>query len=294
MTDKSKAVGILGLGIMGSAMARNLLRAGYNVLVHNRTEFRAKALCADGAVWAGSAREAAEACDFIIVMVSDPDAVWNMASGERGFLSAAGAGKVIIQCSTLDVQTVIALAKKTQESNFGFLDAPVTGSKKQAEAAELVFEVGGETSLLQAVQPVLSVMGRHIVHAGGVGAGTALKLCMNLVVAQMTTGLCEAAALARALGIDARLIFEVLENAPALNCAYYQIKKAPILSRKYPPAFSLANMLKDVRFMNKESAGMALELPVTTAVQRLMEDALGRGWGKQDLTVIAELLTAGK
>ena len=286
----SKAAGVIGLGIMGSAMARNLRRAGFKVNIYNRTRAKVEELTREGLFPFSTPAELSQASDVILTMVSDPVALRAVAHGPNGIFSEPGGGKTLIQLGTMDVETTLKLAEDAERAGYRFLDSPVTGSKKQVEAAELILEIGGEAALIEEMKPVLLAIGRHIVHAGKIGAGTSLKLCMNLIVAQMTTGLCEAVALARSQGIDPGHIFEVLAQSPALNCIYYTIKKTPLISRNYPPAFSLANMLKDVRFMNEEAQKKGLRLPVNSAVQSLLEAALKQGYADRDLSVIAEVL----
>jgi 3-hydroxyisobutyrate dehydrogenase len=140
------------------------------------------------------------------------------------------------------------------------------------------------------VRPVLSRFGKTIVEAGPVGAGTALKLCMNLIVAQMTTALAEAVTLARAASIDPALIFQVLRASPALHCAYYAIKEPAFLKPDTIPAFSLDNMAKDVGFMMKEATALGITLPVTQAVQGLLEKARAQGFGAEDLSAVIKAL----
>jgi 3-hydroxyisobutyrate dehydrogenase-like beta-hydroxyacid dehydrogenase len=169
----------------------------------------------------------------------------------------------------------------------------VAGSKKQVEAAQLILLAGGEDAVVGDCRPLLLKMGKHVAHAGGVGAGTALKLCMNLIVAQMSTALAESVTLAEAAGVDPAKIFEVIKQSPALDCGYFRIKETALLKKDFAPAFSLANMLKDVRFMNEEAASRGARLPVNQAVQALMETALAEGYGEKDLMSIYWSLRSG-
>ncbi|HRY28711.1 MAG TPA: NAD(P)-dependent oxidoreductase [Elusimicrobiota bacterium] len=288
------SVGFIGLGIMGLPMARHLLAGGYPVTVFNRTASKAKTLESVGAKVAAHPKETASRCRVLITMLTDPAAIRQVMDGPDGFLAADNPDVVWIQMSTLDIASTMDFAATAKKKGWGFLDCPVTGSKKQVEAAELILLAGGPAGLLEAHRPLLMKMAKAIVHAGDVGAGSALKLCMNLIVAQMTTGLAEAAALADTCGIDPARIFDVLKESPALNCAYYQIKKEPVLKKDFSPAFSLANMLKDVRFMTKEAGGRGLDLPVTQAVRALMESALQEGRGDKDLMSIYLTLRRNK
>lgn len=282
-------IGVLGLGIMGAPMARNLMRKGHCVVVYNRSREKAQLLAAEGAAIADTPAELARQCGVICVMLTDPEAVWAVSNGPDGLLSVDGAGKVLLQHSTLDIASTVELAERFTATGYRFLDAPVTGSKRQVEAAQLVFEIGGDPALLDEVRSVLLTMGSHIVHAGEVGAGTALKLSMNMIVAQITAGLCEASAFAARHGVDPAHIFEVLSNS-ALNAPYFAIKRDPVLTRSYPPAFSLKNMLKDVRFMNRAAGAKQMELPVTQAVQVLLEKGAAAGFEEHDLTAMLEVL----
>lgn len=286
-----RTVGVIGTGIMGLPMARHLAEAGYPLKVYNRTRAKAASAKAFGAQIVGSPREAATDVSVLITMVTDPEAIEKMMQGRDGFLSSPTSGVTWIQMSTLDIESVLAFAKKAATKGWRFVDCPVSGSKKQVEAAELILLAGAEQKDLQKMRPLLSRLGKTIVHAGPVGAGTALKLCMNLIVAQMTTGLAEAVALGEATGVRPKDIFEVLRNSPALDCGYYRIKEQVILKQDFSPAFSLANMLKDVRFMTKEASKHGGKLPVTEAVQRLLELAAKEGYADKDLMAVCRVLS---
>jgi 3-hydroxyisobutyrate dehydrogenase-like beta-hydroxyacid dehydrogenase len=192
--------------------------------------------------------------------------------------------------STLSPDCTSELAKKCYAAGVVFLDCPVSGSKAAAEKAQLVILAGAEKPALERYTPVLKAMGKEIVHAGLPPAGTALKLCVNLIVAQLTTALAESAALAQAQGIDPALIFETLAHNPALNCGYFSLKKDNILKRDFPAAFPLRHMLKDARFMLEVAAAKKLELPVTAAVERLMTKSYNSGYGDKDLSVVLDTL----
>jgi 3-hydroxyisobutyrate dehydrogenase/glyoxylate/succinic semialdehyde reductase len=134
-------------------------------------------------------------------------------------------------------------------------------------------------------------MGKTVVHAGPIGAGSALKLCVNLIVAQMTTALAEALCLGEATGVRPTDIFEVLRSSPALDCGYFRIKEQAILKQDFSPAFSLANMLKDVRFMTQEASKHGTSLPVTDAVKQLLELASREGYADKDLMAVCRVLS---
>ncbi|MFN0118710.1 MAG: NAD(P)-dependent oxidoreductase [Elusimicrobiota bacterium] len=290
MSEIKPSVGFIGLGIMGFAMAINAKKAGFPVRVFNRSSRPiAKALEA-GLHIEKSPKELSEKSDVIVTMVSDPHAIHNVLNGENGVFSSQNKGKTLIQMSTLDRATTLSVAAQAISSGMSFLDCPVTGSKKQVEAGQLILLAGGDLELIKKCETLLLSMGKAIVHAGVIGQGTALKLCMNLIVAQLTTALCESVALAQQQDLDVKKIFEVIHHSPALNCGYFQIKEQALLTQDFSPAFSLENMLKDVRFMVQFIKEKKHSLPVTEAVCQLMEKALQAGLGKEDLTAIFKIL----
>jgi len=292
MTDTRPPVGFIGLGIMGSAMARNALKAGFPVTVYNRSSAPLERARAEGLCVATSPADLAGRVDAVAIMVTNPAAVRAVLGGPDGVLSINVSGKTLIQMSTIDEATTAEVAALAAERGMKFLDCPVAGSKKQVEEAQLILLAGGEKDVLDQWTPLLNAVGKAVVHAGDIGKGTALKLCMNLIVAQMTTALCESVALAKAQGLAPARIFDVLSQSPALNCGYFKIKEKALLEDAYAPAFSLDNMLKDVRFMTGSARKRNLGLPVTEAVQRLMEDAAKAGLGADDLTGLGRVLTS--
>jgi 3-hydroxyisobutyrate dehydrogenase-like beta-hydroxyacid dehydrogenase len=290
MSDMKPRIGFIGLGIMGSAMARNASRAGFPVVVYNRGKAPLERMKADGFETAATPGALASRADCVVVMVTDPAAVRAVLSGPSGVFSGAVAGKTLIQMSTIDEPSTLEFAAGAERHGMKFLDCPVTGSKKQVDAAELILLAGGDKALLDRWTPFLNSVGKAIVHAGPTGKGTALKLCMNLIVAEMTTALCEGVALARAQNLDPARVFDVIRHSPALNCGYFQIKERALLDENFAAAFSLDNMLKDVRFMNQAAERAALPLPVISSVQDVMEKAADAGYGKEDLAGLIRVL----
>jgi 3-hydroxyisobutyrate dehydrogenase-like beta-hydroxyacid dehydrogenase len=271
---------------MGMPMARHLCAAGYAVTVYNRGVARREQAREFGAQIAASPREAAAEADVLITMLTDPAAVRAVMEGADGFLARAKKGLIWIQMSTLDIASTREFARIAEAQGLIFVDCPVTGSKKQVEGAELILLSGTTPETLERLRPLLLCLGKTIIDTGSVGGGTALKLCLNLVVAQMTTALAEAVSLAQATGLDPALVFQALRAAPALRCAYYDMKGEALLQQAFAPAFSLANLAKDVGFMVREAQARNLELPVTTAVQQLLQKAKDQGHGEKDVTAV--------
>ncbi len=289
-----RPVGFIGLGIMGLPMARHLAEAGYPLTVFNRTREKAEAAQRFHAKVAASPREAAEGKRYLVTMLTNPEAIRAVMEGPKGFLAADTPGLTWIQMSTVDIDSTLEFAKAARRKGWDYIDCPVTGSKKQVEAAQLILEAGAEIEALKRARPLLTCMGKTLIHAGPVGAGTTLKLCMNLIVAQMTTALAESAALAEVAGLDPARIFEVLRQSTALDCGYFRIKEDAILKKDFEPAFSLDNMLKDVRFIRKEAAKRQQPLPVTDGVLQLLERASREGLGNQDVSAVYLALSRRK
>ncbi len=284
-------IGFIGLGIMGRAMAANLVKAGFNVSVYNRDRLKTVPFAEKGCYIAPTPGALAKACNVIITMVSDPAAIDAVLEGPAGVFAAGFDGNLLVNMGTVSVEYTSALKGRCFTERVKFIDCPVSGSKPLADSGTLILLAGGEPDVVEAAKPVLSAMGKAVVYAGPAPAGTALKLCMNLIVAGITSALAESAALAESLEIEPKLIFSVLSESPALNCAYFKMKERNILGKDFSPAFPLKHMLKDVRFMLKEAADRGQKLPVTEAIEKLMSEAARKGDGEKDLTVIRETLS---
>lgn len=284
-------VGFIGLGIMGLAMAVNAKSKGFDVLGYNRSPKGQARANEKGITLVPSPAELTEKSDIVVIMVTGPNDVRDVITGSQGILESTNRdGKILIQMSTIDEKATLEFSELVESRGMYFLDCPVAGSKKQVEAAELILLAGGDGKVLKKVETLLSSLGKATIHAGPQGKGTALKLCMNLIVAQMTTALCESVALAKVQGIDPRYIFDVIQESPAINSGYFQIKKNNLLDQKFDPAFSLNNMLKDVTFMDEAAKKHKLGLPVNQAVRYLMEATKAEGLGDEDLSSMLKIL----
>ena len=287
----SPRIGFIGLGIMGRAMAANLVKAGFSVSVYNRDSLKTAPFAEKGCRIAPSPGALAKTCDVLITMVSDPAAMDAVLEGPTGVFAAGFYGNLLINMGTVSVEYTGKLKERCLTEKVKFVDCPVSGSKPMAESGTLILLAGGEPDIVEAAKPVLLAMGKAVIYAGPAPAGTALKLCVNLMVAGVTTALAESAVLAGKLEIDPKLIFSVLGESPALNCGYFKMKERNILEKDFPPAFALKHMLKDIRFMIKEAAERGQKLPVTEAIEKLMSEASRNGDGEKDLTVILKTLS---
>ena len=278
-------IGFLGLGTMGSAMAANLLKAGFPLIVWNRTAAKMEPLLRLGAKAGKSPAHAASEADVVITMVSRPQDVEHIILDADGALEGLHAGSVLVDMSTVSPATSRKLAGAVATKRAEFLDAPVVGSKGPATEGALVMLVGGLPQTLQRVRPVLQAMGKTIIYAGNVGMGSALKLVTNLMLGHLMAGFSEAVTLAARAGLDPKRFLEALE-ASTFRSPWYQTKGAAMLQGDFSPHFALKHMSKDLRLMCELARELNTDLPVTEAVRRLFASAEEGGRGELDYSAV--------
>lgn len=257
-------VGLIGLGLMGSPMARNLLKAGFPLIVWNRTRERAEKLGREGAKVANSAQEAAAEAEVLITIVSDPSALEQVLFGANGALAALKRGSVLVDSSTVSPALARRVAKSCAERGVDFLDAPVTGGTWGAEKGELVFMVGGEASTLKRVEPVLGAMGKRWFHLGPVGAGQTVKLAMNLLLNLEVEAFAEALALVTRAGVPGQSLFEVMQSSMGRS-GLLDVKAPLMLKGEFPASFPLRLMHKDIRLALELAREQGVTLPAGAA-----------------------------
>jgi len=269
-------VGFLGLGTMGGGMAARLLGAGFAVTAWNRNAARAEPLRAAGAAIAASPRDAAAGADVVISMVADDAASLAVWTGPDGALASARPGTILIECSTLSPSWVIDLAKLAEARGCSFLDAPVTGSRPQAVAGEMVFLVGGDGAVLEGARPVLKPMCRDIVHLGPTGSGARMKLVNNFLSGTQAAALAEALAFAEAAGLDREAAMSVVMNG-APGSPLVKTVCARMLKRDYGVNFMLALMRKDMNYAAAEAQRHGVPLTFAIAARDLYDAAIAGG-----------------
>jgi 3-hydroxyisobutyrate dehydrogenase-like beta-hydroxyacid dehydrogenase len=284
-------VGFIGLGLMGKPMARNLLKAGFPLLVWNRTKNRAEDLVNEGARLAATPREAASQADVLITIVSDPPAVEEVLWGATGALEGLRRGSVLIDSSTISPELARRASQACADRGVDYLDAPVTGGTWGAEKGELVFMVGGKAEVLERVKPVLNAVGKRFFLLGPNGAGQTVKLAMNMMMAIQVEALAEALALVAAAGVPGEKLIEVMQSSMA-RAAVLDVKAPQILQNEYPASFPLRLMHKDVRLALELARQNGVTLPAGaaaygtyTAVKNSSQDdpdyaAVARFWNK--------------
>lgn len=270
---------------MGSAMAANLARAGFPLVVWNRTAAKMEPLLPLGAKAAKSPAHAAAEAEVVITMVSRPQDVEQVVLGLEGALEGLQSGSVLIDMSTVSPTTSRKLAGAVTTKQAEFLDAPVVGSKGPATEGALVILVGGLPQTFERCRPVLSAMGKTLIYAGNVGMGSALKLVTNLMLGHLMAGFAEAVTLAKSAGLDPKKFLEVLA-ASTFPSPWYQTKGTAMLKGDFSTHFALKHMRKDFELMAALAQELSLMLPVTEAVRRLFAEAEAAGRGELDYSAI--------
>ena len=282
-------VGFVGTGIMGSRMAANLLRHGHDLHVHNRTRHRTTSLVEAGARWAETAGEAAESAEVLFTMLAHPESVETMALGEGGFLERMRPGTIWIDCSTVKPSFSRKMADEAALREVRFLDAPVTGSKAQAENAELTFLVGGETADLDACRSLLEVLGRVVVHVGGHGMGAAMKIVVNNLMGATMEAFPESMVLGETLGISQEKLFEVFLGG-VVAPKFIALKREKIILEDYEPEFPLRWIQKDLEMVTETAFELGVSMPLGNASKEIYQLAVRRGLGDLDFSAIYAFL----
>jgi 3-hydroxyisobutyrate dehydrogenase len=286
---KMQHIAVLGLGIMGSGIARNLLKAGYTVHVYNRTAEKARPLLDAGALWASSPHEAAVNADVVISMVGDDTASRAMWLGDQGALHAMRANAIGIEASTLSVEWVRALHQLAQGRGLAFMDAPVTGSKTAAANGTLTFLVGAHPDVLARARPVLERCGSTILHLGPPASGAIFKLINNMMAAVHIAALGEGVAMADKAGLDMNVVMQAL-GIGAASSPVVKMKLEHVAKRDHTDThFALRWMHKDVTYALRLADELGVAVPTGALTRELLRMAMQRGLGDQDLSALTEV-----
>ncbi len=286
-------VGLLGLGVMGAGMAGKLLDHGHDVTVYNRTRKRAESFAARGARIADTPREAAEGAEVVITMVSNDAALHEVIEGPDGVLAALGANAILLQTSTVGPDTTAWLADAVAAHGASMVDAPVMGSLPEAKEGKLWVLAGADPAVLERARPVLAAVSQTVYHIGGIGEGTRLKLCFNLLGGGMVAALAESMALLDSVGIDPQLAIRILQetNLPSRMV----LGRANLIAqRDFEPRFSLDNMSKDLRLALDLGEANGLSLIQTEASLASLQRAAATVGGDRDLAASFEGVRGAK
>jgi 3-hydroxyisobutyrate dehydrogenase len=280
-------VALLGLGTMGHGMALNLLKAGFPLTVYNRTRAKAESLATMGATVADTPALAARETSVVIGMLADDDASRAAWLGPEGALTAMQAGSLLVECSTLSPEWVAELHRAATEKGLRMIEAPVTGSRPQANAGQLVFLVGADEADLAAVEPFLRVMSREILHLGPIGSGTQLKLINNFLAGVQVASFAQALAWIERSGLKRETSLEFLKKG-APGSPIFATMADRMTARTYEVNFLLRLMAKDLRYACAAAAGQGIDLSMSAAAEELFRKAEQKGYGEKDMSAIVE------
>jgi 3-hydroxyisobutyrate dehydrogenase len=289
-------IGFIGLGNMGAPMAANLLQAGHRVTGYDVVASAGAALAQKGGQAAGGAPEAAGAGDIVITMLPAGPQVRQVYLGPDGVIARARRDALLIDCSTIDVETARAVAATAAEAGLQMLDAPVSGGVIGAEAGSLTFMVGGEPDAFARAEPILKAMGKTIVHAGPAGNGQTAKICNNMILGASMIAVCEGFALAEKLGLPVQTLFDICSKSTSQCWAMtgYCPVPGPVpaapSNRGYAPGFTAANMLKDLRLAQQAAGATAAATPLGAAAANLYQLLVDSGAGGLDFSAIMRFL----
>jgi len=278
-------IAFLGLGIMGHAMARNLVKAGHEVKVWNRTPGKV----VEGAVTASTPAEAAQNAEVVWMCVADTAAVENTLFGSNGVEASLRTGMIVVDSSTIAPAATARFAERVRVHGADYVDAPVTGSKTGAEAGSLIFIVGGEEATVDRLKPLFAAMGKKFCRMGSVSKGQAAKLVMNLQIAMIYEGFAEALVLANKLGIDAETLIPLIMIS-MVRSGVVEYKAPFILSRDFSPNFPLRLMYKDLQLASEAAAEAGVKLPGLDTMQEIYEMSVAEGLKDLDYAATISLL----
>jgi 2-hydroxy-3-oxopropionate reductase len=274
-------IAFIGLGIMGSPMAVNLVKAGHTVVGYNRTHHKTKPLVEAGGRAAASIAEAVRDADVIAVMVPDSPDVQAVLTGEGGVFENARRGALVIDFSTIRPDVTVELARRAKDLGLRFLDAPVSGGEAGAISAALSIMVGGDPADFEAARPIFEAVGKTVVHVGPSGAGQTVKAANQLIVAANIQALAEAIVFLEAHGVDTRAALEVLAGGLAGSRVLEQ-KKETMLSRSFKPGFRIELHHKDLGIVTSAAREAGVVIPLGSLVAQLMASAKAVGDGGLD------------
>ena len=285
----AERVGFIGLGIMGKPMAKNLMDAGYDLTVHNRSPQKAQELGEQGATVAESPRGVAHDSDIVVTMLPDSPQVREVVTGEEGVLEGINEGSLLIDTSTISPVVTEEIAEAVKEKGASMLDAPVSGGDVGAIEGTLSVMVGGEEADFERARPLFGAMGETVTHVGPTGAGQVTKAANQVVVALVIEAVSEALVLGSAGGVAPEKILEVLSGGLAAN-KVMEVKREKFLSHKFEPGFRSELHHKDLGIALAAGREYGVVLPVAAVVNQLFEALVAKGRGGWDHSALLSLV----
>ena len=272
-------VGFIGLGLMGKPMARNVLKAGFPLVVHNRSRGAVEELAAEGAVAATSPAEVARQVDVVLTCLPGPADVERVYLGENGVVGGAKPGSILIDMSTIDPGTHRKIAEAAASAGASYLDAPVSGGTGGARDGTLTIMIGGDAATFERARPVLSAMGQRLYHVGPVGSGAIVKLINNMMSAINMVGVVEGMVLATKAGLDPALVYEMVSNSSGASRSLGSVPG--ILRRDFEPGFMIDLMHKDVNLALDVGKALKVRLLAASIAAQVLQEAQAAGLGRK-------------
>jgi len=282
-------IGFMGLGIMGGAMAANILRAGYPLMVYNRTPGKSEPLAQLGAGVASTPRHLAQATEVIIAMVTGPEALNQLLWGPEGAAAAFNEKKVFINMSSVSPRFTREMAARLAPTGVICIDAPVSGTKKPAEEGALVILAGGREEAVTGLEPLFLAMGKEVIYCGEMGQGSMMKMFINLLLGVMMAGFAECLNFGRLGGLDLEAMLDTVFSG-AMNSPMFQVKAANLREKNYPPAFPLKHLAKDAKFVVDTAYESGAPVPLGQMLLHLYRLGVAQGWGDEDISAIARVM----
>ncbi len=281
-----KKIGFVGLGIMGQSMTRNLMKAGYELFVFNRTAARMESLASEGATPCASPAEVGENCDLVITCVSDTPDVEEVITGSKGIAQKMKPGGIIVDCSTSSPDLAKKLAVQLKEQGIGILDAPVSGGPEGAASGALSIMVGGEEDVFERAKPVLEAMGKTITLIGGPGAGQMTKVVNQVIIAISLEAVAEGIALAKKSGLDAEKVVTAVAGGAAAS--FMMDKRGPLILKEEfeTPYFSLGLHAKDMRIAMEAIESCGADLTLAKPANEIYQSLVDEGHGNLDHSAV--------
>lgn len=279
MTEK-KNIGWIGTGVMGVSMAGHLLEQGYQLFIFNRTREKAEPLASRGATWCDSPAEVAKNADIIFTIVGFPNDVEEVYFGQDGIFSKINAGSIVVDMTTTSPSLAVRIAEEGKAKGVGAVDAPVSGGDIGAKNGTLSIMVGGDKQSVDAVMPLLEIMGKNIVYEGKAGSGQHTKMCNQITIAGTMIGVCESLLYGYKAGLDLNTMLEAISGGAA-GCWTLNNLAPRIVNRNFDPGFYVEHFIKDMEIALAEARGMNLCLPGLALVHQLYKAVEAQGHGRK-------------
>ena len=286
-------IALLGVGTMGRGMATNLLKAGFPLTVYNRTRTKTEPLAAQGATVASTPAEAAKGSNVVISILADDNASRAAWLGKDGALAAMSPGSIVIECGTVSPEWIAELEKETRSRGIGLVEAPVTGSRPQAEAGQLTFLCGSDEPTLEKVRSVLEPMSKAIIYFGPIGSGSQVKLINNFLCGVQVASFAEAVAWVERTNLNRQQALDFFKNGAA-GSGILTAMTERMTARTYEVNFLLRLLNKDLRYAQAAAADYGIPLSTAAVTEKLFDKAEQQGLGEKDMSAVVEVLRNNK